>query len=381
MKARLKAAPRSRARSAVRHEHGPRRHAAPHSASIRWRCHHAMTKAAAIGGSPVAIGSRLRRALDAGRSVITAELAVPATVAHKLILERAKGLLRPQIVAMNITDGLRGRPALSPIAAAAILTHADLGVEPIVQVVARSRARNALIADLLGASALGVRNLLCMTGDVPESSGDIDDVDVFTLIELARGFPAGLGTELLGTAEPFCVGAAWSPFAPDPAHEAERLVRKHAAGAVFVQTQPMFDAHGFAAAIDRLPVSLTELPIIIGLAPIRSCDHAQRLGAIPGIVIPDRLLALLDRASDEADACERYWAYLDAELDWLTRNVPHRGFHLMPIGHSKRGIRQSSSFDRLYAAATRALDAAPPNLAEVAAPVEVSGRVFRTSAV
>src|SRR5436309_3196800 len=233
MKARLKAAPRSRARSAVRHEHGPRRHAAPHSASIRWRCHHAMTKAAAIGGSPVAIGSRLRRALDAGRSVITAELAVPATVAHK----------------------------------------------------------------------------------------------------------------------------------------AARLVRKHAAGAVFVQTQPMFDAHGFAAAIDRLPVSLTELPIIIGLAPIRSCDHAQRLGAIPGIVIPDRLLALLDRASDEADACERYWAYLDAELDWLTRNVPHRGFHLMPIGHSKRGIRQSSSFDRLYAAVTRALEAAAPKPADVAARV------------
>ena len=132
------------------------------------------------------------------------------------------------------------------------------------------------------------------------------------------------------------------------------------------------------AAIDRLPRTLADLPIIVGLAPIRSCDHARRLGAIPGIVVPDRLLALLDRASDEADACERYWAYLDAELDWLTRNVPHRGFHLMPIGHSKRGIRQSSSFDRLYAAVTRALDAAPPKPADVAAPVDVS--VFGTSA-
>src|SRR5207244_11747127 len=112
-----------------------------------------------------AVGSRLRGALGTGRSGTTAGLGVPATGAHELILERAKGLLRPQIRAMNITDGLRGRPALSPIAAAAILTHADLGVEPIVQLVARSRARNALIADLLGASALGVRNLLCMTGD------------------------------------------------------------------------------------------------------------------------------------------------------------------------------------------------------------------------
>jgi len=306
------------------------------------------------------IGSRLQRALDAGRSVITAELAVPATVAHELIIERARGLLRPQIVAMNITDGLRGRPALSPIAAAAILTHADLGVEPIVQVVARSRARNALIADLLGASALGVRNLLCMTGDVPEGSADVQDVDVFALIELARAFPAGLGAELLGTAEPFCVGAAWSPFAPDPVYEVERLVRKHAAGALFIQTQPVFDARAFAAAVDRMPPDLADLPLIVGLAPVRSCDHARRLTAIPGIVIPARLVALLERAADDADACERYWAYLDEELDWLARNAPLAGFHLMPIGHSRRGIRQTSTFDRLYAAATRIVGVTAP---------------------
>ena len=317
-----------------------------------------MTDSTAIVQS--SIGSRLQRALDAGGSVITVELAVPATVAHELIIERAKGLLRPQIVAMNITDGLRGRPALSPIAAAAILTHADLGVEPIVQVVARSRSRNALIADLLGASALGVRNLLCMTGDIPESSADVQDVDVFSLIELARGFPAGLGTELLGVAEPFCVGAAWSPFAPDPVCEVERLVRKRAAGAQFVQTQPMFDARAFAEATLRMPGALAGLPLIVGLAPVRSCDHARRLEAIPGIVIPPRLLAILERASDDADACERYWAYLDEELDWLARNAPLRGFHLMPIGHSKRGIRQTSTLDRLYAAATKALGVTSP---------------------
>jgi len=318
-----------------------------------------MIESSAIAES--GIGSRLCRDLGAGRSVITAELAVPATVAHELIIERARGLLRPQIVAMNITDGLRGRPALSPIAAAAILTHAALGVEPIVQVVARSRARNALIADLLGASALGVRNLLCMTGDVPEGSADIQDVDVFALIELARSFPAGLGAELLGTAEPFCVGAAWSPFAPDPAYEVERLVRKHGSGAQFVQTQPVFDAREFAAATGRLPGALADLPLIVGLAPVRSCDHARRLTAIPGIVIPARLLAVLEQASDDADACERYWAYLDEELDWLAHNAPLRGFHLMPIGHSKRGIRQTSTFDRLYAAATKVLGVSMPS--------------------
>jgi methylenetetrahydrofolate reductase (NADPH) len=297
--------------------------------------------------------SRFGRRLDEGRAVITAELAVPATVAHDVVIERARALLRPEIVAINITDGLRGRPALSSIAAAAILTHADLGVEPILQLTARSRTRNALVADLLGASALGVRNLNCMTGDVPENSADLHDLDVFALIELARAFPAGLGIELLGQADPFCAGAAWSPFADDPAYELDRLVRKRAAGAQFVQTQPVFDGRAFAAAIDRLPGALADLPIIVGLAPVRSADHGRRLAAIPGIVIPDRLIDLLDRATDEADSAELYWAYLESELDWLAKNVRVGGCHLMPIGHSKRSMRQQSTFDRLYACAIK----------------------------
>jgi len=297
--------------------------------------------------------SRFGRWLDERRVVITVELAVPATVAHDVIIERARALLRPQVVAVNITDGLRGRPALSSIAAAAILTHADLGVEPILQLTARSRTRNALVADLLGASALGVRNLNCMTGDVPENSADLHDLDVFALIELARAFPAGLGMELLGQADPFCVGAAWSPFADDPAYELDRLVRKRAAGAQFVQTQPVFDGRAFAAAIDRMPAALADLPIIMGLAPLRSSDHARRLAAIPGIVIPDRLIDLLDRATSEADVAERYWVYLENELEWLAKNVRLGGCHLMPIGHSKRSMRQQSTFDRLYACATK----------------------------
>ena len=311
------------------------------------------SEASILAGDP---RSRFNRWLDEGRPVITVELAVPATVAHDVIIERAKALLRPEIVGVNITDGLRGRPAMSSIAAAAILTHADLGVEPILQVTARSRTRNALVADLLGASALGVRNLNCMTGDVPENSADLQDLDVFGLIELARAFPAGLGIELLGQADPFCVGAAWSPFADDPGYEMDRLVRKRAAGAQFVQTQPVFDGRAFAAAIDRMPAALADLPIIMGLAAVRSSDHARRLAAIPGIVIPDRLVDLLDQATSEADSAERYWAYLDIEMEWLATNVPLRGCHLMPIGHSKRSMRQQSTFDRLYACATKIND-------------------------
>ena len=309
------------------------------------------------------IGSKFQRALDGGGVVITAELAVPATVAHEVVVERALELRRPNVVAINVTDGLRGRPALSPIAAAAILTHADLGIEPIVQLTARSRSRNMLIADLLGACALGVRNLLCMTGDVPDGSADIHDIDVFGLIELARAFPAGVGIELIGQAAPFAVGAAWSPFAPDPGYELARLEQKVAAGAQFVQTQPVFDGRGFVEVLERVPASLKDLPIIMGLATVRSADHARRLTGIPGIVIPERLLELLDAAAGAADAVERYWEYLDAELEWVWQNAPVRGCHLMPFGHSKRGIKQPSSFDRLYDCAVR-ISSAHPQSAE-----------------
>src|SRR5207247_11217424 len=114
--------------------------------------------------------------------------------------------------------------------------------EQIVLRAARPRAREALIADILGAAALGVRNLLCMTGDLPVNSADVQDVDVFELIQLARAFPAGLGVELLGQAEPFCVGVAWSPFASDTAYEMDRLMRTCDSGAQFIQTQPVCDA-------------------------------------------------------------------------------------------------------------------------------------------
>jgi 5,10-methylenetetrahydrofolate reductase len=240
-----------------------------------------------------------------------------------------------------------------------------VGVEPIVQLTARSRSRNVLVADLLGACALGVRNLLCMTGDVPEGSADIQDVDVFGLIELARAFPAGVGVELLGQAAPFTVGAAWSPFAPEPAYELARLERKVASGAQFVQTQPVFDGRGFLAVLESMPAALRDLPIIMGLATVRSADHARRLTGIPGIVIPERLLELLDRADGPADAVERYWEYLEAELEWVWQNAPVRGCHLMPFGHSKRGIKQRSSFDRLYDCAVRITDAYPRSTSAV----------------
>lgn len=292
--------------------------------------------------------SRFRRLLEEGHRVITAELAVPATVEHARILARAQELTRPEVVAVNITDGLRGRPALSPIAAAAILTHAGVPVEPIVQLTARTRTRNAIIGDLLGASALGIRNLLCMTGDAPTASGDLQDVDVFGLIGIARAFPDRLGTDLLGEAEPFFIGATWSPFAPDRQQELDRLRRKVEAGAQFIQTQPVFDAGEFASVASALSDDVRRVPVIVGLAPIRSAAHAARLAGIPGVHVPQRLFDLLDGAVNEEESAERFWPYLAEEVRRVVELPWVCGFHLMPIGHSKRGILGKSTFERLY---------------------------------
>jgi 5,10-methylenetetrahydrofolate reductase len=308
---------------------------------------------------PIWRESRFQHYLGLGRRVITAELAVPATVDHDRILERARELQHPNVIAVNITDGLRGRPALSPVAAAAILTHAGLRVEPIVQVAARQRARNAIIGDLLGACALGVRNLLCMTGDVPQGSADVRDIDVFELIRLARGFPEGLGTEILGSAEQFFVGATWSPFGPDPNEELDRLEEKCLAGAQFIQTQPVFDAGEFIAIGDRLAAAALAVPIIVGLAPIRSAQHARRLAAIPGIHVPERLFALLDGAKDDAEAAARFWSFLPGEIARLAELPYVRGFHLTPVGHSRRGIMGMSTFELLYASAAPFVGADP----------------------
>jgi 5,10-methylenetetrahydrofolate reductase len=137
----------------------------------------------------------------------------------------------------------------------------------------------------------------------------------------------------------------------------DRLARKCASGAQFVQTQPVFDGPAFAEAMAGIPAELSGLPIIMGLSAVRSAEHARRLATIPGIVIPPRLIQLLEGCADDAHASERYWEYLDAELDWLARNAPIRGCHLMPLGHSKRSMRQGSSFDHLYRSAARSTGA------------------------
>lgn len=91
-------------------------------------------------------------------------------------------------------------------------------------------------------------------------------------------------------------------------------MKKHASGAQFIQTQPVFDARAFAAALDRLPNTLADLPIIMGLAHVRSGDHALRLASIRGIVIPQRRL---DVRRHRGGSPERYWSNLHDELDWL----------------------------------------------------------------
>jgi methylenetetrahydrofolate reductase (NADPH) len=250
--------------------------------------------------------SEFARHLASGRFAITAEVVPPlstdpADVAARIL--PLKGLA----AAVNLTDGAGARAHLASLAAAKIVL--DNGVEPILQMTCRDRNRLALQGDLLGALALGVRNILVLTGDDPKTGDQPETKPVFdlnsaALLATARQIsqdgrlPSGAAvrgpTKLL-------LGAAAVPFDPPPGWEAADLLAKADAGAGFVQTQFCLDMTVLRRWIGRLgELGLTSrLKVLVGLAPIPSARSARWMRErLFGTIIPDAIVDRLDRASD-----------------------------------------------------------------------------------
>src|ERR1700691_3116063 len=192
---------------------------------------------------PYTLQDRLRE----GRFVMTAELAPPVSCDPQELLAKATGL-KGLADAVNVTDGAGARAHMSALAAASLLIGA--GIEPILQITCRDKNRIALQSELMGAAALGIRNLLLLTGDDPKAGDQPDtkpvfDIDSKALIETARrlrddGSPP-TGRERAGKA-PFFLGPADMPIDPPAAWQPNGLAAKVAAGAQFVQTQFCMDA-------------------------------------------------------------------------------------------------------------------------------------------
>ena len=248
--------------------------------------------------------SLLQTRLRSGQFVVTAEITPPVSTDPAEFLRRAlplKGLA----TAINVTDGAGAKVHLSGLAAAHFLVQS--GLEPIFQMTCRDRNRIALQGDLLGAASLGIHNILVLAGDDPKVGDQPDakpvyDLDSRGLIALARHM-SDTGTLPSGTAierkPELFVGAADVPIDPPPGWAPKSLMAKAQAGADFVQTQFCMDIGIVRRYAARLRELGFKLPMLVGVAPIPSARSARWMREkLFGTIIPDGIIARLERASD-----------------------------------------------------------------------------------
>ena len=250
--------------------------------------------------------SELQRQLRSGSFVVTAELTPPVSSDPTEFIERALAL-RGLVTAVNVTDGAGARAHMSSLAAAHFLVKN--GIEPILQLTCRDRNRIALQGELLGAVALGIRNVLALRGDDPRSGDQPDtkavfDLDTTGLLAMAQRMRTqGLlpsGTEIKGAVE-LVLGAAELPVDPPADWRPDGLKAKLEAGADFVQTQFCMDAgvvRRYAARLLDMGIA-QRLPILIGVAPIASVRSARWMKEkLYGTLIPESIVTRLERAAD-----------------------------------------------------------------------------------
>ena len=246
-------------------------------------------------------GSRLERVLRSGRFAVTAELNPPDSADPNSVYDRAL-VLAEVCDAINATDASGANVHMSSVGVCALLTRA--GYEPVMQVSCRDKNRIAIQGDLLGAAAMGVRNVLCLTGDgvqtgdQPEAKPvfDLDSISLLRTARMLRDEGRFLSGRNLEVPPRFFLGGAANPFVPPYDYRPLRLAKKVEAGADFIQTQYCFDLPRFRQFMQSVrDLGLNERVFILaGVGPLRSAKAAEWMRAkVPGVVIPDEIIARL----------------------------------------------------------------------------------------
>jgi len=280
--------------------------------------------------------SLLERLLHDGVFAVTAEVVPPRGGDAEPVRRQARDLAG-YADAVNVTDNPSSSAHMSSVAGAALV--AGEGLEPVVQVTVRDRNRLAITADLLGAWALGARNVLCLTGD-PAAIGDhpdaveVKDLDVLELVRFVTAM-RDEGRLLSGAAaDPaprYFVGVADVPLAER--YDPGRLEAKIEAGADFVQTQIVYDLDALGEWADRLrPRGIFERAfVLVGVAPPRSLGSVRFMQEhLPGVVVPDAVVGRLEEAGEDATA---EGVRLTVEIVDGLRSIPGiAGVHVMGLG-------------------------------------------------
>jgi homocysteine S-methyltransferase len=244
----------------------------------------------------------VQRKLDAGEFLVTVELDPPRGHNIEKLVQGAKLLKERGVEIVDINDGSLGRVRMS-VLPTAILVREATGLDINMHFTCRDRNLMGIQADVLGAHAVDIRNILAMTGDPPRTGDYVNatavfDVDAIGLIRILAGMNRGLDATGNSIGEPtsFCVGIALNPAAAEPTREMERFLAKVEAGARWAQTQPVYDLE----VLERFFASTRPpIPVVVGLLPLHSSRHAEFLhNEVPGITVPDGVRARMREAGE-----------------------------------------------------------------------------------
>lgn len=301
-------------------------------------------------------GSRLERVLAAGNFAVTAELGPPKSADAEMVRKNAE-YLRGAVDAVNITDNQTAIVRMSSIAAGVLALQS--GLEPVIQITCRDRNRLAIQSDVLGAYALGIRNILCLSGDHQcfgnhPTAKNVYDLDSIQLVAALKGMRDGkafiCGEEIRNTKkspvmEPrVFIGAAENPFGDPFAFRVARLAKKIAAGADFIQTQCIYDMDRFKKWMDgaRSRGLHKKTYILAGITPLKSVKMAEYMrDSVAGLSVPDHLIERLRNAADS----EAEGRKIAVEQIREVREIEGiSGVHIMAIGGEKTvaGLVQDS---------------------------------------
>ena len=254
--------------------------------------------------TPLAARSRFGAKLAAGQFVTSVEIVPPRGVDTARLETDAAALHAAGVDAINVPDGPRAQSRMGAIATSLIIERH--GIEAVTHYCCRDRNLLGMLSDLLGASALGLRNMLLITGDPPKMGPYPDatavfDIDAIGLTNLVSKLNRGLdpGNNPIGEPTKFVIGVGVNPVALDPAHELRRFHWKVEAGAEYAITQPVFDPaqlEAFLASIEDV-----RIPVIAGIWPLVSARNAEFLAnEVPGVTVPPEVLQRMRRASDKS---------------------------------------------------------------------------------
>ncbi|MDD5568572.1 MAG: methylenetetrahydrofolate reductase [Candidatus Omnitrophica bacterium] len=272
--------------------------------------------------------------LQSGKFMVTSEIGPPKGIEVRQLLEDVE-LIHSHVDAINVTDLQSSVMRLGSLAVCSLLKQR--GFEPIYQLTCRDRNRLALQSDILSAAALGIENLLILTGDHP-ALGDhpeakpVFDLDSVQLLQVIKKLQEGSdmkGNKLIGRAPKFCMGAVVNPGADPLEPQILKMEKKIAAGAEFFQTQAVYDVKIFENFLSKTKHLKTK--IIAGVVLLKSAGMARYMNEnVAGVFVPDNLIKDMEEAKDKTAQSVEIASGLIKELRPMCN-----GIHIMPIGWNK----------------------------------------------